>query len=162
MKTRRRSKLTLSLEEEARLNKPVRLICVHCDIYHEFDWQTNEKRVYDAHRALIELCHTADLLIHPANEEMGPTLQEVKGFNSLLEKRFFFKSDYPSKLDLKLRLKAVLEKGIDPTELREILFWDVTEFRAVILNALHARRENLFPNGPQSNNQGQRSRYRIR
>ncbi|MBM4305136.1 MAG: hypothetical protein FJ123_00220 [Deltaproteobacteria bacterium] len=122
---------------------------MHCNIYHEFDWQTNEKRVYDAHRALIELCHTADLLIHPANEEMGPTLREVKDFNSLLEKRFFFKSDYPSKLGLKLRLKALLEKGIDPTELREILFWDVTEFRAVILNALHARGENLFPDDPQ-------------
>jgi hypothetical protein len=148
MKTRRWSQLTLSLEEEARLNKPIRLICVHCNIYHEFYWQTNEKRVYDAHRAFIELCHLADLLIHPANEEMGPTLREVKGFNALLENRFIFKSDYPNKPDLKLRLKAVLEKGIDPTELREILFWDVTEFRAVILNALHARGENLFPNGP--------------
>lgn len=144
MKTRRRSKQILSLEEEARLNKAIRLICAHCDIYHEFDWQTNEKRVYDAQRALIELCHMADLLIHPANEEMGPTLREVKGFNSLLEERLFFNPDFPGKPDLKLRLTAVLEKGIDPAELREILFWDLTEFRAVILNALHARGENLF------------------
>jgi hypothetical protein len=44
---------------------------------------------------------------------------------------------------LKLRLSGLLEKGIDATELREILFWDLTEFRTVILNALHARGEKI-------------------
>ena len=117
-----------------------------CDIDHNYDWRTNEKRVYDAKRALIELRQMARHLIEPADEEMGPTLREVKHFNSSLEEMHFFSCDFPGKRELKLRLIAILEKGIDPAQLRQILFWDITEFRTVILNALNARGENLIPN----------------
>jgi len=85
-------------------------------------------------------------LIKPADDERGPTLREVKRFNSLLEGTHFFSPEFPDKQDLRLHLTEVLEKGIDPAQLRQILFWDITEFRTVILNALHARSEKLISN----------------
>ena len=82
-------------------------------------------------------------MTEPSNTEKGLTFREVKHFNNSLKEILFFNPDFPGKHDLKLRLSALLEKGIDATELREILFWDLTEFRTVILNALHARGEKM-------------------
>ena len=64
MKTRKRPKRhSLSLEEEERLTKTLLKIGALCDIDHNYDWRTNEKRVYDAKRALIELRQMARHLI---------------------------------------------------------------------------------------------------
>jgi hypothetical protein len=145
MKTGRRPrKRGLTLEEEERLDKTILSIGALCNIDHSDDWKTNEKRVRDAKEALFELWQMAGFLIEPSNTEKGPTFREVKHFNDSLKEILFFNPDFPGKRDLKLRLSALLEKGIDAAELREILFWDLTEFRTVILHALHARGETLI------------------
>jgi hypothetical protein len=132
------------LDEEERLDKTILSIGALCNIDHSDDWKTNEKRVRDANAALLELWRMAGFLIESSNTEKGPTFREVKHFNDSLKEILFFNPDFPGKRDLKLRLSALLEKGIDATELREILFWDLTEFRTVILHALHARGETLI------------------
>ena len=144
MKTGRRPrKRRPTLEEEERLDKTILRLSALCDIDHRYDWKTNEKRVRDASEALLELWEMADFLIEPSNKEKGLTFREVKHFNDSLKEILFFNPDFPGKRDLKLRLSALLEKGIDATELREILFWDLTEFRTLILNALQARGEKI-------------------
>ena len=144
MKTGRRPrKRRPTLEEEERLDKTILSIGALCHIDHSYDWKTNEERVRDANAALLELWQMAGFLIEPSNTEQGPTFREVKHFNNSLKEILFFNPDFPGKHDLKLRLSALLEKGIDATELREILFWDLTEFRTVILNALQARGEKI-------------------
>jgi len=132
------------LEEEERLDKTILMINALCDIDHSYVWRTNEARVRDASEALLELRKMAQFLIESANKEIGPTLREVKHFNKSLEEMIFFSPAFPGKRDLKLRLSALLEDGIDAADLREIIFWDLTEFRTVILNALHARGEPLI------------------
>jgi hypothetical protein len=145
MKTGKRPrKCGLTLEEEERLDKTILSIGALCHIDHSYDWKTNEKRVRDANAALLEFWRMAGFLIEPSNTEEGPTFREVKHFNDSLKEILFFNPDFPGKRDLKLRLSELLEKGIDATELREILFWDLTEFRTVILHALHARGETLI------------------
>jgi hypothetical protein len=145
MKTGRRPRLRRpTLEEEERLDKTLSMINVLCGIDHSCDWRTNEKRVYDAREAFFELRQIADFIIEPSNKEKGLTFREVKHFNNSLKEILFFNPDFPGKRDLKLRLSGLLEKGTDATELREILFWDLTEFRTVILHALHARGEAMI------------------
>ncbi len=75
----------------------------------------------------------------------GVKLGAVEKFNEAMGYLAIARLDKASSQNLRASLSSALERGLDPALLREILSWDLAEFRAAILNALHAKGESIIP-----------------
>ncbi len=148
----RKAKWIPPIEKEELYNMRIIEIAVRCQVvWSNPPYETilhrraTEKNLYAAHEALLAFYDLAKYILASKDEDaLGVKLGSVIKFNEAMDHILIARHGKAPSPNLRAALTSALEKGLDPAALREILFWDLAEFRAAILNALHAKGESII------------------